>query len=93
MQQRHRTSLQSTNIATAADGVVEGIVELTAAPLNTNTLDALVGIRTTPFGRSFLSRLHGNHVHTPGLIYVDWETKTPWMNLMEDIREHHQFLQ
>ncbi|KAF9523348.1 hypothetical protein CPB83DRAFT_691704 [Crepidotus variabilis] len=53
-------------------------------------LDALYSIRTTPFHTSFISRLHGTPQHpTCGLISVDWETQTPWMELLEDIREHY----
>ncbi|KAF9558712.1 hypothetical protein CPC08DRAFT_763776 [Agrocybe pediades] len=55
-------------------------------------LNALYAIKTTPFLNSFLSRLHGTkEFMPPGLISVDWETRTPWMNLMEDIREHYTF--
>ncbi|KAJ3902437.1 hypothetical protein F5879DRAFT_1010915 [Lentinula edodes] len=59
---------------------------------STETVDALCSIRKTSYGNSFASRLYGNHARTPGLIHVDWDTKTPWMNLMEDIREHYQLL-
>ncbi|EMD39162.1 hypothetical protein CERSUDRAFT_81924 [Gelatoporia subvermispora B] len=62
----------------------------TASSANTQVLDALYAIQTTPFERSFLSRLHGERPeHTPYLIALDWETRSPWMDLMSDIREHH----
>lgn len=63
-------------------------------PVNTEVLDALYNIKTTPFGHSFLSRLHGFRGFVPsGLVAVDWETRTPWMNVMADIREHYLFAQ
>ncbi|KAF8184414.1 hypothetical protein BJ912DRAFT_1032367 [Pholiota molesta] len=59
-------------------------------PINPEVLDALNGIRTTPFANSFLSRLQGTKEHAPpGLLSVDWETRTPWMNLMRDIHDHY----
>lgn len=63
-------------------------------PVNTEVLDALYNIKTTPFDNSFLSRLHGSRDFVPpGLVAVDWETKTPWMNVMANIREHYLFAQ
>lgn len=63
-------------------------------PVNKEVLDALYNIETTPFGHSFLSRLHGFRGFVPpGLVAVDWETRTPWMNVMADIREHYLFAQ
>ena len=63
-------------------------------PAKSEVLDALYNIETTPFENSFLSRIHGvtfSDVEAP--IAVDWETKTPWMNLMNDIREHYSYAQ
>ncbi|OCH96331.1 hypothetical protein OBBRIDRAFT_787413 [Obba rivulosa] len=58
--------------------------------VNPQVLDALYAIQTTPFERSFLSRLNGvRSERTPGLIALDWETRSPWMELMGDIREHY----
>ncbi|KAF9266791.1 hypothetical protein L218DRAFT_750705 [Marasmius fiardii PR-910] len=54
------------------------------------TIDQLSQIRTTPYKNSFLSRLQGTSPANTGLISVDWLTRTPWMNLMDDIREHYQ---
>ena len=63
-------------------------------PASKEVLDALYSIETTPFGHSFLSRLHGFRGFVPpGLVAVDWETRTPWMNVMADIREHYLFAQ
>jgi len=52
-------------------------------------------IQTTPFDHSFLSRLQGEaRGYTfSGLIAVDWETITPWMSLMSDIRDHYGLAQ
>ncbi|TFK25101.1 hypothetical protein FA15DRAFT_372502 [Coprinopsis marcescibilis] len=59
-------------------------------PVNNEVLDALNDITTTPFENSFLSRLQGTRAAmAPSAIYIDWETVTPWMNLMMDIREHY----
>ena len=57
-------------------------------------LDALYNIKTTPYDHSFLSRLRGFRGFVPpGLVSVDWETRTPWMDVMADIREHYLFAQ
>ncbi|PPQ71672.1 hypothetical protein CVT24_007825, partial [Panaeolus cyanescens] len=53
-------------------------------------LDALYSITTTKFDNSFLSRIHGSgEAIEQNLLAVDWQTKTPWMNLLSDIREHY----
>jgi len=53
-------------------------------------LDALYAVQTTPYERCFLSRLHGvRPERVPGLIALDWEAHSPWMELMSDIREHY----
>ncbi|KAJ3729989.1 hypothetical protein DFJ43DRAFT_475937 [Lentinula guzmanii] len=90
--ERRRAALRGTNISATSDGVVEGLVEFTDTQLNTETVEALGNIRKTSYGSSFISRLYGNHARTPGLMHVDWDTNTPWMNLMEDIREYYQLL-
>lgn len=57
-------------------------------------LPLLQDIRTTPFENSLLSRYHGTRGSTPpGLIAVDWETTTPWMRLLRDIRDHYSLAQ
>ncbi|KAJ3541883.1 hypothetical protein NMY22_g3710 [Coprinellus aureogranulatus] len=48
----------------------------------------LNSIKTTPYSNSFLSRLHGTTV-TEACIAVDWDTMSPWMRLMSDIRRHY----
>jgi hypothetical protein len=63
-------------------------------PVSKEVLDTLYSIKTTPFGHSFLSRLRGFRGFVPpGLVAVDWEIRTPWMNVMADIREHYLFAQ
>jgi len=52
-------------------------------------LRALYDVRTTPYQNSFLSRLNGFVVRSPPVVTVDWEARSPWMDLMEDIRAHH----
>ncbi|KAF7309449.1 Cytoplasmic protein [Mycena indigotica] len=54
-------------------------------------IHALESIKSTPYSNSFLARLQGvptMGVNPPGLVSVDWETVTPWMSLMSDIRQH-----
>ncbi|KAF8489890.1 hypothetical protein F5888DRAFT_1743967 [Russula emetica] len=52
-------------------------------------LGALYDIRTTPYRSSFLCRLNGFVVHRSPVVAVDWEVRSPWMDLMEDIRAHY----
>jgi hypothetical protein len=59
------------------------------------TLEALNAILTTPYEHSFLSRLIGMEcglcsANLNGLFSVDWETSTPWLELMADVREHYR---
>ncbi|KAG1770211.1 hypothetical protein EDD22DRAFT_866620 [Suillus occidentalis] len=54
--------------------------------------DSLKSIRTTPYEMSFLSRLCGHRPSTDsGLVAVDWETKSPWIELMTDVRNHYSY--
>ncbi|KAF9045354.1 hypothetical protein BJ165DRAFT_1346914 [Panaeolus papilionaceus] len=60
------------------------------SPPNSEVLEALHAISTTKFDNSFLSRICGSYEGTTeNVIAVDWETTTPWMNLLSDIREHY----
>ena len=62
--------------------------------VNPEVLDALYAIKTTPYESSFLSRLYGfNSYLQKNVIAVDWETRTPWMELMQDIRDHYTLSQ
>ncbi|OBZ74150.1 hypothetical protein A0H81_05926 [Grifola frondosa] len=61
-----------------------------SSTVNHEVIDALYSIGTTTYEHSFLSRLQGfTPTRKPGVIAVDWETCSPWMELMSDIREHH----
>ncbi|KAI0331637.1 hypothetical protein GY45DRAFT_1345172 [Cubamyces sp. BRFM 1775] len=65
----------------------------TTSTANPQVIDALYAIQTTPYESSFLSRLQGLPLRRQdGVIAIDWETRTPWMELMSDIREHHTLL-
>ncbi|KAH9971741.1 hypothetical protein BGW80DRAFT_1174286, partial [Lactifluus volemus] len=53
-------------------------------------LDALYGIQSTPYQNSFLSRLNGFAFRpSPVVVATDWEVRTAWMDLMQDIRSHY----
>ncbi|KIK97351.1 hypothetical protein PAXRUDRAFT_232092 [Paxillus rubicundulus Ve08.2h10] len=55
-------------------------------------LDSLKAIQTTRHENSFAARICGHKLQkTPGLISVDWETRSPWMNLMDDIHAHYSY--
>ncbi|TFY54025.1 hypothetical protein EVJ58_g9105 [Rhodofomes roseus] len=61
--------------------------------INPQVLDALYAIRTTPYEYSFLSRIQGfQPARTPTAIAVDWETRSPWMELMSDVRDHYSLM-
>jgi hypothetical protein len=36
-----------------------------------------------------LSRLNGFVVHRSPVVAADWDVRTPWMELMEDVRDHY----
>lgn len=62
--------------------------------VNPEVIDALYSIHTTPYDNSFLSRLQGPHItQNSACLAVDWENSTPWMDLMEDIRDHYGLMQ
>lgn len=80
-------------VASTSKPVTPFTIPHSASP-NTGTIDALYAIQTTPYGNSFLSRLQGaQSAQTRGCLAVDWENRTPWMDLMQDIRDHFFFLQ
>lgn len=66
----------------------------TTSAVNPAVLDALYAIKTTPYESSFLSRLQGfSPSRQSGVIAIDWDTRSPWMELMSDIREHYSLAQ
>lgn len=78
------------------------IVESSAASLDLDdtstivddTLAALMAIKSTPYDSSFASRLLGGHApSTVGLMSVDWDAQSDWMDLMQEIREHYNLAQ
>lgn len=63
-------------------------------PVNSQVLEGLLDVHTTPYSSSFLSRLHGfQPTAQDGVLAVDWDNVTPWMDLMSDIREHYSLMQ
>lgn len=62
-------------------------------PINPITSDALNSIQSTPFQNSFISRLHGLSISSGPVLAEDWDTISPWMSLMSDIRDHYALLQ
>jgi hypothetical protein len=52
-------------------------------------LKTLYDVQTTPYKSSFLGRLNGFSVRRAPVVAVDWEARSPWMDLMEDIRAHY----
>lgn len=57
-------------------------------------LDALRAIQTTRYEHSFAARVYGHMPQkTPGLIAVDWESRPPWVLLMDDIHAHYTLAQ
>ncbi|KAH9943823.1 hypothetical protein B0H21DRAFT_864923, partial [Amylocystis lapponica] len=85
-----RRQLLGTTVVHPHNGPVTPLPKArTTSTANPEVLDALYAIQNTPYERSFLSRLQGAMpANTPGLIAVDWETQSPWMDLMSDVREH-----
>ncbi|KIP02737.1 hypothetical protein PHLGIDRAFT_78686 [Phlebiopsis gigantea 11061_1 CR5-6] len=64
-----------------------------SAPINPEVLEALYAITTTPYDNSFLSRIRGFQPSAkPPALAVDWESRTPWMDLMCDIRDHYSLM-
>ena len=58
--------------------------------LNLSIIAALEAIRTTPIENSMYARLYGCYARPDAAaIAYDWDTRTPWMSLLEDIREHY----
>ncbi|KAF5383663.1 hypothetical protein D9615_003781 [Tricholomella constricta] len=87
--EKRRAKLLDTTIQ-ASDTVTPLPSPPASLPPHPQVIDALYNIQTTPFASSFLSRLQGTRAATSSsAIAVDWETITPWMSLMNDIRDHY----
>ncbi|KAI6110805.1 hypothetical protein EV401DRAFT_1890933 [Pisolithus croceorrhizus] len=85
---------KGTGTPSIAESIVLRKIELQRVPQQSSApsavLDHLRTIQSTPYENSFASRLYGSKPRrTPGLIAVDWETRTPWTNLLDDIHEHY----
>ncbi|OJA20444.1 hypothetical protein AZE42_05730 [Rhizopogon vesiculosus] len=89
--ERHRTGVQGLNFVDS-NSLTSLPAQLAPQSPSSGIFDSLNAIRTTHYETSFLSRLSG---HRPskysGLIAVDWETRSPWMELMTDVREHYSY--
>ncbi|KAG5636684.1 hypothetical protein H0H81_007214 [Sphagnurus paluster] len=77
------TTLQAADTATPLPSFQGNL------PPHQEVIDAFYDIKTTPYTSSFLSRIRGNVAPSASIIAIDWETTTPWMSLMSDIREHY----
>ncbi|KAI0083957.1 hypothetical protein BDY19DRAFT_605204 [Irpex rosettiformis] len=86
--------LGSGKIPTAASArTVTPLTILKSTDANPEVIDALYAIRTTPYDISFLRRLQGSlQLPNNTCLAVDWENRTPWMDLMQDVRDHHALM-
>lgn len=86
--------MKEPQLSVISTETLEKIELLPVPPPNAVVIDALEAIKTTPFASSFAARLLGHAVdETAGYIARDWNTRSPWMNLMDDIHEHHTLAQ
>lgn len=90
-QEKRQANLPPTNIQ--APSTVTPLPPLSSLLPHPETIDTLYGIQTTTLETSFLARLQGTRTLPITAIAIDWETITPWMNLMNDIREHYKLSQ
>lgn len=59
-------------------------------PPNPEVIDGLYSIKTTPFESSLLGRICGpEHESQRTFLARDWEARSLWLDLMEDVRWHH----
>ncbi|KAF9219705.1 hypothetical protein BS17DRAFT_372672 [Gyrodon lividus] len=64
-----------------------------SSSIPSTVLDSLKVIQTTHYENSFAARVCGHRPQkTPGLIAVDWESRSPWMDLMDDIHAHYSYV-
>lgn len=89
--ERRRADVQGLDFVNH-DSLTSAPPQLPPQPPQSSILNSLKSIRTTPYEMSFLSRLCGHRPSTgSGLVAVDWETRSPWMELMTDVREHYSY--
>ncbi|KAG2067773.1 hypothetical protein BDR04DRAFT_1104534 [Suillus decipiens] len=90
--ERRRTDVQGLDLVNHSS-LTSAPPQLPPQPPQSDIFNSLKSIRTTPYETSFLSRSCGHRPSSTdsGLVAVDWETRSPWMELMEDIREHYSY--
>ncbi|KAJ8583851.1 hypothetical protein M405DRAFT_854193 [Rhizopogon salebrosus TDB-379] len=89
--ERHRAGVQGLNVVESSS-LTSLPTQLPPESTLSAIFDSLNSIRTTRCEMSFLSRLCGHKPSKdPGLIAVDWESRSPWMELMADVREHYSY--
>lgn len=93
LQERRRANIDEIGLSIPMGPLVPLFPPQPILPANPQVLNALYGIHTTPFETSFLSRLQGTGSAPLGTIAADWESITPWMSLLDDIREHYNISQ
>ncbi|KAF8605801.1 hypothetical protein BDV93DRAFT_521165 [Ceratobasidium sp. AG-I] len=57
---------------------------------SSDILDGLYSIKSTPFETSFASRLYEGLSSPATVFFEDWETMSPWMELMADLMDHYR---
>ncbi|KAG1817125.1 uncharacterized protein BJ212DRAFT_1270836 [Suillus subaureus] len=89
--ERRRTDIQGLDFVNY-NSLTSAPPQLPPQPPQSGIFNSLKSIRTTPYEISFLSRLCGHRPSTDlGLVAVDWETRSPWIELMTDVREHYSY--
>ena len=74
-------------------GVVAEPIEPKSREIDPKALDALMSIETTPYQNSFASRLTGTLTTDTKPFFQDWEARSLWMDLAEDVRMHYILMQ
>ncbi|KAG8683176.1 hypothetical protein FRC09_016249, partial [Ceratobasidium sp. 395] len=74
-----------------ASDPIPSLVEPQSAP--PEVLEGLYAIKNTPFDQSFASRLYGHRIPPTTVFFQDWETMSPWMELMADVISHYRISQ
>lgn len=59
-------------------------------PIPPDVLEGLSSIKSTPFNYSFASRLYGGLRSPATIFFKDWDTMSPWMELMADLMDHYR---
>lgn len=62
-------------------------------PIPPDVLEGLSSIKSTPFNHSFASRLYGGLRSPATIFFKDWDTMSPWMELMADLMDHYRLSQ